>query len=100
MPLGGNVIRRDLGPEAIRTVAGHILASIRFGLDHRDDALQYALKYARDMDVDLADRFVGMYVNDYTLDYGPKGRRAVQMFLDRGHAAGIIPHKVEVEFVS
>ena len=72
---------------------------IRYALAHRQDALQYALRYARDMDVSLADKFVGMYVNDWTLDYGPRGRAAVQRLLEEGHRAGIIPKPVAVEFV-
>ena len=73
--------------------------SIRYALDHRAEALQYALQYARDMDVKLADQFVGMYVNDWTLDYGPRGRAAVRRLLDEAHKAGIIPSNVNVEFV-
>ena len=73
--------------------------SIRYGLAHRKDALAYALQYARDMDSALADQFVGMYVNDWTLDYGPRGREAVARLLDEGHRAGIIPSPVRVEFV-
>ena len=73
--------------------------SIRYGLDHRQEALQYALRYARDMDVSLADKFVGMYVNDWTLDYGPRGRAAVKRLLDEGHKAGVIPSPTAVEFV-
>src|SRR5262249_27052989 len=89
LPLGGNVVRRELGPEVIRQISRLLKESIRYGLEHRDDALEYALRYARDMDKDLADRFVGMYVNDWTLDYGPRGRTAVQRLLEEGHKAGI-----------
>jgi 1,4-dihydroxy-6-naphthoate synthase len=99
LPLGGNAVRRDLGPEVIRQISRLLKESIRYGLDHRDDALAYALQYARDMDKDLADRFVGMYVNDWTLDYGPRGREAVRRLLEEGHKAGVIPKPVEVEFV-
>jgi 1,4-dihydroxy-6-naphthoate synthase len=99
LPLGGNVVRRDLGPETMRQISRLIKESIRYALDHRDEALSYALSYARDMDRGLADRFVGMYVNDWTLDYGPRGRAAVQRLLEEGHAAGIIPSPVAVEFV-
>jgi 1,4-dihydroxy-6-naphthoate synthase len=100
LPLGGNVVRRDLGPETIRQISRLLQESIRYALAHRDDALAYALKYARDMDKALADRFVGMYVNDWTLDYGPRGREAVRRLLDEGHRAGIIPNPVAVEFVA
>lgn len=99
LPLGGNVVRRDLGTETMRTISRLIKESIRYSLAHRQDALTYALKYARDMDRDLADRFVGMYVNDWTLDYGPRGREAVKRLLDEAHRAGVIPAPVRVEFV-
>jgi 1,4-dihydroxy-6-naphthoate synthase len=99
LPLGGNVVRRDLGTETIREVSRLLKESIRYGLAHRDEALRYALGYARDMDVSLADRFVGMYVNDWTLDYGPRGREAVRRLLAEGHKAGVIPEPVAVEFV-
>jgi 1,4-dihydroxy-6-naphthoate synthase len=99
LPLGGNVVRRDLGPETMRQISRLLKESIRYSLDHRQEALTYALNYARDMDRDLADRFVGMYVNDWTLDYGPRGRAAVRRLLDEGHRAGIIPHPAAIEFV-
>jgi 1,4-dihydroxy-6-naphthoate synthase len=99
LPLGGNVVRRDLGPEVMRQVSRLLRESIRYSLAHRDDALAYALRYARDMDKTLADRFVGMYVNDWTLDYGPRGREAVRRLLQEGHRAGVIPNPVTVEFV-
>jgi 1,4-dihydroxy-6-naphthoate synthase len=99
LPLGGNVVRRDLGPTVIAQISRLLKESIRYALAHRDDALSYALNYARDMDRALADRFVGMYVNDWTLDYGPRGREAVKRLLDEGHQAGIIPSPVAVEFV-
>ena len=99
LPLGGNVVRRDLGAATMREISRLLKESIRYGLAHRDEALAYALSYARDMDRDLADRFVGMYVNDWTLDYGPRGRQAVQRLLDEGHRAGLIPAATAVEFV-
>ncbi|HEY7158459.1 MAG TPA: MqnA/MqnD/SBP family protein [Gemmataceae bacterium] len=99
LPLGGNVVRRDLGPETMRTISRLLKESIRYSLEHRDAALEYALKYARDMDKSLADRFVGMYVNDWTLDYGERGREAVRRLLEEGHRAGIISNPVNVEFV-
>jgi 1,4-dihydroxy-6-naphthoate synthase len=99
LPLGGNVVRRDLGPDTIRQISRLLKESIRYSLDHRDAALAYALRYARDMDKGLADQFVGMYVNDWTLDYGPRGREAVRRLLDEGHRAGVIPSAVNVEFV-
>jgi 1,4-dihydroxy-6-naphthoate synthase len=99
LPLGGNVVRRDLGPEIIRDISRLLKESIRYALVHRDEALAHALQYARDMDRALADRFVGMYVNEWTLDYGPRGREAVRRLLEEGHRAGIIPSAVNVEFV-
>ncbi len=98
LPLGGNVVRKDLGPDTVREVSRLIRASIQYSLDHRREALDYALKYARDMDVGLADKFVGMYVNDWTLDYGDRGRAAVRKLLAEGHRAGVIPDPVAVEF--
>ncbi len=99
LPLGGNVVRRDLGAATMRTISRLIQESIRYGLAHRQEALGYALEYARDMDRALADRFVGMYVNDWTLDYGPRGRAAVAKLLEEGHRAGVIPAPVRLEFV-
>jgi 1,4-dihydroxy-6-naphthoate synthase len=99
LPLGGNVVRKDLGAATMREISRLLKESIRYGLEHRRDALQHALQYARDMDITLADRFVGMYVNDWTLDYGERGRAAVRKLLDEGHRAGIIPSPVAVEFV-
>jgi 1,4-dihydroxy-6-naphthoate synthase len=99
LPLGGNVVRRDLGPQTMRTISRLLKESIRYSLEHRDAALEYALQYARDMDKSLADRFVGMYVNDWTLDYGERGREAVRRLLAEGHRAGIIANPVNVEFV-
>jgi 1,4-dihydroxy-6-naphthoate synthase len=98
LPLGGNVIRKDLGPDLMRRVSHVLRESIRYGLAHREEALDYALQFARDMERRLADRFVGMYVNDLTLDYGERGRAAVRRLLDMGHERGLIPHRVEVEF--
>ena len=99
LPLGGNVIRRDLGDQACRELADLLRQSIRFGLAHRAEAVAHALKFARDMGADLADRFVGMYVNDWTIDYGPRGRAAVNELLSRGHAAGLLPRIEPVTFV-
>jgi 1,4-dihydroxy-6-naphthoate synthase len=99
LPLGGNVVRRDLGPEIIANVSRLLRESIQYSLDHRDAALEYALQYARDMDKGLADRFVGMYVNDWTLDYGPRGRAAVAKLLEEGHKKGILPKPVTAEYV-
>jgi 1,4-dihydroxy-6-naphthoate synthase len=99
LPLGGNVVRRDLGTETMQHISRLLKESIQYSLAHRQDALQYALKYARDMDMSLADKFVGMYVNDWTLDYGPRGRAAVQRLLEEAHRAGVIPKPVAVEFV-
>ena len=100
LPLGANVIRRDLGTEKIRKITALLKQSIQYSLDHRARGLEYAMTYARDMETALADEFVGMYVNDYTLDYGEKGRAGVRELLHRGNAAGIIPHRVDAEFVS
>jgi 1,4-dihydroxy-6-naphthoate synthase len=99
LPLGGNVVRRDLGPEVIGQISRLLKQSIRYALDHRQDALSYALDYARDMDRSLADKFVGMYVNDWTLDYGPRGREAVRRLLDEAYQAKVIAAPVAVEFV-
>ncbi len=99
LPLGGNVVRRDLGDETIREVSRLLKQSIQYALDHRKESLEHALKYARDMDIGLADRFVGMYVNEWTLDYGERGREAVRRLLDEGYKAGIIPSPTQVEFV-
>ena len=99
LPLGGNVVRKDLGRETMTEVSNLIRESIRYGLEHRREALDYALGYARDMQVDLADKFVGMYVNEWTLDYGDRGRAAIRKLLDEGHRAGVIPEPTAVEFV-
>jgi 1,4-dihydroxy-6-naphthoate synthase len=100
LPMGGNVIRRGLGAGLIRRVSEHLHESIRFSLDNRQDALDYAMQFARDMDKGLADRFVAMWVNQLTLDYTARGREAVQRLLDEGAARGIIPRRVEVEFAA
>jgi 1,4-dihydroxy-6-naphthoate synthase len=99
LPLGGNAIRRELGPELMTTVGAAIRNSIQYALEHRDEALQYAMQFARDLEPQMADKFVGMYVNERTLDYGDDGREAVRRLLHLGHKAGIIPHAANVEFV-
>jgi len=99
LPLGGNAIRRDLGPELMTSVARAIKQSIQYALDHREPALNYAMQFARDLDPSLADKFVGMYVNERTLDYGEEGRAAIRLLLEMGFAAGIIPHRASIDFV-
>jgi 5,8-dihydroxy-2-naphthoate synthase len=99
LPMGGNVIRRDLGAATMKEVSELLRESIRYSLENRDDALQYAMQFARDMDIELADRFVAMWVNDLTLDYTERGRTAVQRLLDEGFERGIIPKRVAVDFV-
>jgi len=99
LPLGGNVVRKDLGPAVVQGVARDLKASIVWGLEHRAETLAHAHGYARGMDVERTDRFVGMYVNDYTVDLGPTGRQAVQRLLDEGHRAGVLPAPVRAEFV-
>ena len=99
LPLGGNVVRKDLGEDNVRKISKHLRASIAYGLDHRAGALDHAMRFARGLDRGKADTFVGMYVNDWTLDYGERGRKAVRLFLERGVAEGIIDHPVSVEFV-
>ena len=99
LPLGGNAIRRDLGPQLMNSVAGAIRSSIQYALTNREEALEYAMQFARDLEPQLADKFVGMYVNERTLDYGEDGREAVRRLLDWGHKAGIIPHLAAVEFL-
>lgn len=99
LPLGANAIRKDLGTDVMREVNRLLKESIRYGLEHRQEALDYALQYGRDLDRAKADTFVGMYVNDWTLDFGPRGRQAVRELLARGHAAGVIPKKIEPEFI-
>jgi 5,8-dihydroxy-2-naphthoate synthase len=97
LPLGGNAVRRDLGP-LLKPIGALLRASIEYGLAHREEALTYALDFGRDLGRPMADRFVGMYVNDYTLDYGKAGRQAIDLFLRQGAARGFIPHRVEAEF--
>jgi 1,4-dihydroxy-6-naphthoate synthase len=99
LPMGGNVIRRDLGPTLIKEVSQLLRESISYSLEHREDALQYAMQFARDMDPALADRFVAMWVNDLTMDYTDRGREAVRRLLEEGFEKGIIPKQVTVEFV-
>lgn len=99
LPLGGNAIRRSLGHETMASVTQALRDSIQYAIDHRDEALAYAMQFARDLDTQLADKFVGMYVNERTLDYGEDGREAVRRLLDMGHKAGIIPQESRVEWV-
>jgi 1,4-dihydroxy-6-naphthoate synthase len=99
LPLGGNVVRKDLGDSLTRKISRHLHDSIAYGLDHRSDALDHSMKYARGLDRSKADTFVGMYVNEWTLDYGPRGRKAVREFLQRGVDMCLIPTPVNVEFV-
>jgi 1,4-dihydroxy-6-naphthoate synthase len=99
LPLGGNVVRRDLGDALIAQINRDLRASIRYALDNRAPALAHAGRYSRGLSDDRTDRFVGMYVNQWTLDWGPRGRAAVQLLLDRGADAGVIPHRVQVDFV-
>jgi 1,4-dihydroxy-6-naphthoate synthase len=99
LPLGGNAIRRELGAEVIHDVSVALKNSIQYALDHRDEALEYAMQFARDLDTASADKFVGMYVNERTVDYGSDGREAVGRLLDMGHKAGIIKTKAKVEWM-
>jgi 1,4-dihydroxy-6-naphthoate synthase len=99
LPLGGNAIRRSLGRELISSVSSALRDSIQYALDHREQALAYAMQFARDLNPQMADKFVGMYVNERTLDYGPDGKEAIRRLLDMGHRAGIIPVEPLVEFV-
>jgi len=99
LPLGGNVIRKDLAPADRVEINAILHESIRYGLDHRQAGVAHAMPLARGMDTDLADRFIGMYVNEFTLDYGASGRAAIREFLSQAHAAGLIPAPVELEFV-
>ena len=100
LPLGGNAIRRSLGHELISTVSSALRDSIQYALDHREEALAYAMQFARDLDPHMADKFVGMYVNERTLDYGPDGKEAIRRLLDMGHRAGVIPMDPKVEFAA
>jgi len=99
LPLGGNAIRRSLGAESMRIVTKAVRDSIQHALDHREEALEYAMQFARDLDARLANRFVSMYVNDRTLDYGPDGREAIRKLLELGHERGIIPIAPQVDFI-
>lgn len=99
LPLGGNAIRRDLGEKAMHDVTVLLKQSIQYALDHRAEALQHALQYGRDLDRSQADKFVGMYVNDWTIDFGPRGREAVTTLLKRAYDEKIIPHPVKLEFI-
>ncbi len=100
LPLGGNVIHKKFAVDVRKTISDILTNSIQFSLDHRAEAVQHALQYARDMGRDLADKFVGMYVNHWTLDYGDKGRESIRRFLGRAFESGLIPHRQELEFVS
>jgi 1,4-dihydroxy-6-naphthoate synthase len=99
LPLGGNAIRRSLGAETLSATTNALRDSIQHALDHREEALEYAMQFARDLDPALANRFVGMYVNERTLNYGPDGREAIHKLLDMGYDRGIIPHRAKVDFV-
>lgn len=99
LPLGGNVVRKDLGVDLTKDISRHLRASIAYGLEHRAGALDHAMQFARGLERGRADTFVGMYVNDWTLDYGDRGRQAVRLFLQRGYEAGFIPKRVQVEFI-
>ena len=100
LPLGGNLVRRDLGEELINLLARLLRRSIEYSLEHRDQALDYALGYGRGLDRAQADRFVGMYVNQLTVDYGERGRKAVREFLERAHRARLISRLPRLDFVS
>jgi 1,4-dihydroxy-6-naphthoate synthase len=99
LPLGGNCIRRDLGKQVMQEVTDVLKASIQFSLDHRDKAVEYSLKFGRDLNKQLADQFVGMYVNKWTLDYGPRGREAISLLLQHGAEAGLVPHIGAIDYV-
>jgi 1,4-dihydroxy-6-naphthoate synthase len=99
LPLGGNVIHKRFAPATRKQISDTLTASIQYSLDHRSEAVQHALQYARDMGRDLADKFVGMYVNHWTLDYGERGRESIRRFLGQGFERGILPHRQELEFV-
>jgi 1,4-dihydroxy-6-naphthoate synthase len=100
LPLGGNVIRRDLGMDVITRLSALLHDSIAYALDHRNEAVEYAMKFGRGLDRDRTDRFVGMYVNDLTLNYGERGRQAVFRLLGDAEAAGLLPNPVKVEFAA
>jgi 1,4-dihydroxy-6-naphthoate synthase len=99
LPLGGNAIRRSLGAETLSATTNALRDSIQHALDHREEALTYAMQFARDLDPTLANRFVGMYVNERTLNYGPDGREAIHKLLEMGYDRGVIPHRAKVDFV-
>jgi 1,4-dihydroxy-6-naphthoate synthase len=99
LPLGGNAIRRELGSELMSAASRALRESIQYGLEHREEALAYAMQFARDLDPQSADKFVGMYVNERTLDYGPDGREAVKRLLEMGHRAGIIAAEARMDWV-
>ncbi len=99
LPMGGNVIRRELGEELMKKVSETLHRSIQYSMDNREDALAYAMQFARDMPVELADRFVAMWVNDLTLDYGERGKEGVRRLMQEGYEKGIIPHQVKIDFV-
>ena len=99
LPLGGNAVRRALGPDVARVISKTIRNSVSYGLEHREEALNYAMQFARDMDPELADKFVGMYVNKWTLGYGEKGKKAVRELIERGTKAGLLPGPPVVEFL-
>jgi 1,4-dihydroxy-6-naphthoate synthase len=99
LPLGGNAIRRDLGADRMREVARLLKEAIQYGLDHRDAAIRYAREFGRGLDDELTDRFVGMYVNKWTLDYGDRGREAVRTLLRRAFEAGLTPDAGDIEFI-
>jgi 1,4-dihydroxy-6-naphthoate synthase len=100
LPLGGNCIRKDLGPQVMQEVTNILRHSIQYSLDHRPEAVEYSLQFGRDLDHKLADQFVGMYVNHWTLDYGPKGREAITRLLKEGAQAGLVPDAGEIEYVT
>jgi 1,4-dihydroxy-6-naphthoate synthase len=100
LPLGGNAVRRALGPELGRQIAKTIRDSVAYGLEHREEALNYAMQFAREMDAELADKFVGMYVNKWTLGYGEKGKKAVREFIERATAASLLPGPPQIEFLT
>jgi 1,4-dihydroxy-6-naphthoate synthase len=100
LPLGGNCIRRDLGENGMREVTGILKKSIEYSLEHRQEAVEYALQFGRDLDRKLADQFVGMYVNQWTLDYGPRGREAISLLLKRGAQAGLVPDIGTIDYIS
>jgi 5,8-dihydroxy-2-naphthoate synthase len=99
LPLGGNVIKRSLGPRLMEQISQDIRRSIQYGLDHRDEAIDYAIQFSRGLDLQKADRFIGMYVNELTLDYGEDGRKAVRLLLSEAHEKKIIPKSVQLDFV-